>query len=353
MGGQAGWLLGVALVAGVAVLVASRLKRADPRTGWLIAVGGAFLTTGVAFSYASGIFHPYYVSLLAPFTAMLVGAGAAELPKHRWLAVAAIAAGVAVELKVLGDNAGSLVWLPPVLITAGVAAAVAVVATRRRAIALAAVTGALLIAPAAWSAQTLGHATNGTFPAGGPQSAGMGMGGVGGGGVRGRGRFGGGGRPPAGGRPGAGGPGGFAPPGNAAGAPGNATGGGRPGGGMFGGDTQSVTEALAYAKAHGGGTVAVSSQNGAGTQVIDGENVVAIGGFSGNESKVTTAWLADAVRSGKVRWVLTGGGAGFNDGRTGSRSVMAAVQNTCKPVNSVDGLYDCQGYADALAASDG
>jgi hypothetical protein len=27
------------------------------------------------------------------------------------------------------------------------------------------------------------------------------------------------------------------------------------------------------------------------------------------------------------------------------------VQSTCKAVNSVDGLYDCQGYADALAAS--
>lgn len=32
----------------------------------MIAVGGAFLTTAVVFSYASGIFHPYYVSFLAP-----------------------------------------------------------------------------------------------------------------------------------------------------------------------------------------------------------------------------------------------------------------------------------------------
>ena len=31
------------------------------------------------FSFASGIFHPYYVSLLAPFLAALVGAGAGEL----------------------------------------------------------------------------------------------------------------------------------------------------------------------------------------------------------------------------------------------------------------------------------
>ena len=30
---------------------------------------------------------------------------------------------------------------------------------------------------------------------------------------------------------------------------------------------------------------------------------------------------------------------------------MAAVENSCNPVDSVDGLYDCQGAASALAAS--
>jgi 4-amino-4-deoxy-L-arabinose transferase-like glycosyltransferase len=77
LGGQAGWLLGFALVSGVAVLVASRLRRGDARSGWLIAVGGAFVTTALVFSEARGIFHPYYVSLLAPFAAALTGAGVA------------------------------------------------------------------------------------------------------------------------------------------------------------------------------------------------------------------------------------------------------------------------------------
>ena len=76
LGDQAGWLLGFAVVAGLALLVLTRLRRRDQRTGWLIVVGGAFLTTAVVFSFASGIFHPYYVSFLAPFAAMLVGAGA-------------------------------------------------------------------------------------------------------------------------------------------------------------------------------------------------------------------------------------------------------------------------------------
>ena len=75
LGGQAGWLLGFAVVGGGALLALTRLRRTDARTGWLIAVGGAFAVTAVAFSFAQGIFHPYYVSLLAPFTAALVGGG--------------------------------------------------------------------------------------------------------------------------------------------------------------------------------------------------------------------------------------------------------------------------------------
>lgn len=75
LGGQAGWLIGTALVAGLGLLLLTRLRRTDARTGFLLAMGGAFLVTAVAFSRASGIFHPYYVSLLAPFVAALVGAG--------------------------------------------------------------------------------------------------------------------------------------------------------------------------------------------------------------------------------------------------------------------------------------
>ena len=62
LGGQAGWLLGFALVGGARRCSSRRACGArDARSGWLIAVGGAFLTTAVLFSFASGIFHPYYV----------------------------------------------------------------------------------------------------------------------------------------------------------------------------------------------------------------------------------------------------------------------------------------------------
>ncbi len=239
LGGQAGWLLGFALVAGLTLVVSSRLRRRDPVTGWILAVGGSALTAAVAFSTASGIFHPYYVSELAPFVAALVGAGAVRFAQGDLLARVAgplaIAGGVITELMVLSDNPGSLSWLAPVLIVVGVIAAGALAfgpdaRTRNAAIATAMAT--LLIAPATWSVQTLGHATSGTFPAGGPANAGGGFGGPGGGPGGGGGGFGGGqGGPPSGGQfgggqggPPSGGNGGVAP-GTAPGAGGTAPGG--------------------------------------------------------------------------------------------------------------------------------
>src|SRR3954471_10566751 len=94
LGGQAGWLLGFALVAGLALVASSRLRRRDPVTGWVLAAGGSALTIAVAFSFAQGIFHPYYVSELAPFLAALVGAGIARVARGDLVAgMVAIAGG--------------------------------------------------------------------------------------------------------------------------------------------------------------------------------------------------------------------------------------------------------------------
>jgi hypothetical protein len=350
LGGQAGWLLGFAVVAGIAAVVATRLRRSDARSGWIIAVGGAFATVALAFSFAQGIFHPYYVSLLAPFGAALVGAGVALLRsgdvRARVFGPLAVLAGGATEVAVLNANPGQLSWLPLVLVPAVAAAAVVLAATsaaRWRNAALATAFAVLLIAPASWAVQTLGHPTSGTFPAGGPVSASMG-GGPGGG------RFAGG---PGAGRFGGGPPGGF-PGGAAGGAPpsfagGNAAG----GGGRFGGNSAGLSAALSYAKQHGGGTVAVSSQEGASPSIISsGANVVGIGGFSGRESEVSVSWFADQVAAGHIRWVIADSTGGMpQDGRVGATKVLTAVAQTCKKVttNGVT-LYDCQGQAAALKA---
>ena len=197
LGDQAGWLLGFAVVAGLALLLLTRLRRRDPRTGWLIAVGGAFLCTAVVFSFASGIFHPYYVSFLAPFAAALVGAGVGlMLPRSlggvqdgraaRVIAPLAIGAGAITELVVLGELGDAMPWAKPVVI--GIAGACALLlaiegAGRLRAVVVAVAMAALLAAPAAWATDTLGHATSSTFPAGGPASASVGGPGGGGGGL--------------------------------------------------------------------------------------------------------------------------------------------------------------------------
>lgn len=419
LGGQAGWLLGFALAAGLAILFSCRLRRDDRRSGWLLVVGGAFLVTAVLFSFAKGIFHPYYVSLLAPFAAALVGAGAAELASGRVnvriFGPLAVAGGVAGELIVLGDYREELRWLVPILILAGVVAVVVLAVTRSRSARAAAVLGALavlLVAPATWAFDTLGHATNGTFPEGGPadvQTAAAG--GPGGFGLRGRGGFGGGSGPrlfgPSEGsrsgestrareasegvvhfgggegsaRAGGEGPGapGVGVPGVGGGAPRGFGGGAAPGigrGGFGGGapgdfGSQISSEALSYVKAHGGGTIAVSSQSTAASAIIEQDaDVAGIGGFSGRESDVSVAWLAQEVAKGKIRWVLDETGAGAfggvpSDGRAGSKGAMAAAAQACERVTLGEGesssaaggfggassatLYDCSGRAAAIA----
>ena len=278
----------------------------------MIGVGGAFLVSAVAFSAAAGIFHPYYVSLLAPFTAALVGAGAAQLAgsgrTDRVLAPVAVVAGMATELAVLAGRSeprGQVALLVAgVSVLAAATLAIADTARLRRA-ALGVALAALLVVPAVWSVQTLGHATSGTFPAGGPATtAGFG-------------------------------------------------GGGGPGGGMFGA-AGSLTEAIAYVEAQGGGTIAVSSQSSAARAALTaGVDVAALGGFSGRESEVSVDWLAERVAAGEIRWVLVDGERGGmgNDGRAGSSTAMSAVAATCTPVDGVDGLYDCSGAAEALAAA--
>ena len=106
--------------------------------------------------------------------------------------------------------------------------------------------------------------------------------------------------------------------------------------------------------ANGGGTVVVSSQSGASGQLIaSGANVAAIGGFSGRESQVSIAWLADAIEDGRIRWVLADGGGNMpSDGRIGASEAMAAVAQVGDAVSldSSATLYDMQGKADALRA---
>ena len=141
--------------------------------------------TAVAFSFAGGIFHPYYVSFLAPFAAALVGATFAQARRRRdapgrVLGALAIGAGAITEIVVIGNGADRtrLAGAADRRSPRGRRASFSPRMARRQRAGgpspSAGALGVLLIGPAIWSVETLGHPTSGTFPAGGPASAPMG-----------------------------------------------------------------------------------------------------------------------------------------------------------------------------------
>jgi hypothetical protein len=126
-------------------------------------------------------------------------------------------------------------------------------------------------------------------------------------------------------------------------APGGTEGGAMPGaagGGMFVG--QDLSGIVSYTESQGGGTIAVASQSEASSSIIEsGAEVAGIGGFSGKETSVSTSWLEEAVASGRIRRILSGGGITGGPGgqfggdtRQGSESAIAAVTATCTEVPS-------------------
>jgi hypothetical protein len=210
--------------------------------------------TGLVFSYAKGIIHPYYTVVLAPAIGALIGIGAVFLWQRRdrlfnRLTLAAGLALTGVWSYFLLGRADWAPWLRYAVLVATFVAAGAVMLdwrTRQRPVAAAIAATALLAAigaPLAYSAQTAATPHSGALPTAGPS---------------GRGGFGG----PRGGPGGPGGPGGFGgrpgrPPGNSrtvpglpggppAGFPGGGDGGfGRPrgGGGGLGGLLDASTPA--------------------------------------------------------------------------------------------------------------
>ncbi len=357
LGGQIGWLVPLAVVGLLAAvwLVRPRQLRfwrsfavrastglgAGPlrrRRASLIIWGTWFLTMAAFFSIA-GFYHRYYLTMLAPGVAALVGLGVAVLwrawQKRGWSGLVGWALPLAlvgtalVQRDIIADYPTWSARLAlPVLGLSGLAAVVLVLArlprrregrwiasraTRSARIALATGVLALLLIPAVWSGISVQANTSSTFPVAGPVIAG-GMGGIGGG--------------MAGGMMGGTGQTrgtaptmtgevptttGMAPPTNGAAPTGNreAPSGTAQGGGMGG---QIDAQMLAWLQAQQGDTtylVAVSSANQASSIIIEtGEAVMALGGFSGSDPILTTDELAELVANGTIRYVIVGGGQG-------------------------------------------
>jgi 4-amino-4-deoxy-L-arabinose transferase-like glycosyltransferase len=408
LGDQGGWLLPLAIVGALSALVHALRRRRRRELVLLTVAGGWFAAAAFVFSYSSGIIHTYYLSALAPATCALVGVGLVALWRDArrgglWLALPLAAIGLTAWLEVsLLRRTGYLPWLQPLVIAGALAAAGLLLTlafpslgSKRLRLALSATAiglagAAFLVAPAAWSETTLEAPVNGVFPGGGPDFvSGLGTASTG------RFVFGGGpglgGLPGGGRRPGAGG--GFTPPGTGSGfapptgsvapparggfapptgqggfspPPGAGSGTGRfaaPGGAGSGGagGASDIAAALTYVEAHGATdrfTLVVSSEQEAASYVVKGENVAAMGGFTGRETVLTNAYLARLVRSGQARYFLLGGSGGFGPGG-GSNAAASTIESACtqvsssvwNPASSSSGgrtLYDCGGRADAI-----
>jgi 4-amino-4-deoxy-L-arabinose transferase-like glycosyltransferase len=352
------------------------------------------LTQGVFFSVA-GFFHTYYLSMLAPGIAALVGIGAVSLWRayqrddwFGWLLPVALVVTAATQVYLLANYLDYRAWIAPIalgatLIAAGVLVWLRLQSARSSQAAVALASGqeptvieengefaveriepmarpqpsryqqlvriaapwivagamlALLVAPVAWVGASLASvSSNSTLPTAGPRQT-LASNGLTGGGFAGRGQgnggFSGG---FLGGGPRNGGNGSFTPPsggGNGAFTP--------PTGGTSGATAglQVNSDLIAYLEAHqtaGSYLFATTSSMTASPYIIEtGKPVMALGGFSGSDPILTTEQLQALIANGTVRYfLLSGGGGGFGGGGPGgSSSATSWVTSACTAVSS-------------------
>jgi 4-amino-4-deoxy-L-arabinose transferase-like glycosyltransferase len=195
VGGQTSWFLPLALLT-LAVMgvigyrrLLLRIPGGDPVQlgGWILWASW-LLVTGVVFSLAQGIWHPYYTSMLTPAIAAISAAGLALLWRMyhedsgpRWLLLPAAVAVTAAWALVLSSRDTSWYgWTRWIVIAAAVIALIGLLGTRLtmwqgRWISVTALimgVAAVLFTPTVWSAATaVEHGTNGGFPSAGPPNA--------------------------------------------------------------------------------------------------------------------------------------------------------------------------------------
>jgi 4-amino-4-deoxy-L-arabinose transferase-like glycosyltransferase len=332
IGGQITWLLPAALILALAAFIVMRGGRRDLRRATLMLFTAWLLVTALTFSFAEGIFHAYYTVALAPAIAGVVAMGASVLWSHRaegWsriIAAAAILATVLWGFALLSEAATWLPWLKWTALGLGVVAAVLLLLpqrSRRMAVTTIAITlTAGLLAPAAYTIDTVLTGHTGSIVTAGPTV----LGDLGGGGGR---------------------PGGGGQPGGGRGAPGAQDGTGvRPGGAqpLFGNTSagSAVTALLsANASEYTWVAAAVGSDSAAGYQLATQESVMPVGGFNGTDPSPTLAEFKADVAAGKIHYFIGGSVGQGNGGSSASSSIASwvAANFTAKTVDGVT-LYD-------------
>ncbi|MFL5860036.1 MAG: ArnT family glycosyltransferase [Solirubrobacteraceae bacterium] len=320
MGGQASWLLPVALLAfGAGLVLTRRAPRTDRARAALLPWGGWLIVSGLVFSLSSGVIHTYYTVALAPAIAALVAIGGRMRWDRRASARARVIAGGAVAVtagwawELLDRTPSWLPWLRTLIILVAGGCLAALLAAslwrpmRRRLAGVAVVLGlvASLAGPVAYSGQTATTSQTGSVPSAGPASAG---------GLR--------------GVPGA----------LPTGAPAS-------GAGRFGGQA-TVSAALKRALEAGAGhyrwvAATLGSQSAASLELATGgDPVMAIGGFSNQGGNITLAQFQRHVRAGEVHYYIASAGGGPGGG--GSSSAITTWVKTHYQAVTIGGetVYD-------------
>ncbi len=183
LAGQASWLLPLACLGLLAAAWQERLRFPPGRRHAALWMWAAWLAPMLAFFSVASLFHRYYLMMLSPAIAALVGAGVTAMgadvrrPGWRgWLLPLALVGTAAVEAAILSDFPAWSRWLtPPVVGLCLVAAAVLAVARLLRradrplsALAVAVGVAALLLAPAAWACTPLCYGGDAALPYAGP-----------------------------------------------------------------------------------------------------------------------------------------------------------------------------------------
>jgi 4-amino-4-deoxy-L-arabinose transferase-like glycosyltransferase len=361
IGGQITWLLPAALVLLLVALIVMRGPRGELKRATLLLFGGSLVITALVFSFAGGIFHAYYTVALAPALAAVVAMGASMLWSYRAQGWAKIVAAVVVlgtvtwAFVLLGEASTWLPWLKWVVLVLGVGAAVLLLLPQRGKRMLvgtiAAALLATLLAPTAYTIETVTTAHSGSIVTAGPTVASSMGGGFGGGGqTGGRGGFGGG----QGGVPGArtGTNGGQAPTGIGGGLRARGNIGAQTGGGFGGGGGGSLLNSgsvgSTLAKLLSANTskytwvaAAIGSNSAAGYQLAMQDAVMPIGGFNGSDPSPTLAEFKADVAAGKIHYFIDGS-VGASNGGSSASSVIASWVKANFTAKTVDGvtLYD-------------
>jgi 4-amino-4-deoxy-L-arabinose transferase-like glycosyltransferase len=334
---EASWLLPLALLGLILVPLAIYLRRREdnPRRPALLALslwGAWLLPEGAYFSYTTGLFHPYYLIMLGPSLAALVGAAVWAVrqveQERRWVgfglaALAAAATGL-LQLSIL-KNYPEYAGLAALVSGAGLGGLallgfpVEIDGARswggwRGKAAAALLCIALLAAPLVWSVQvTLDPQVDQIgLPSASQFTSQTGQGLAGG----------------FGGPPGLPLPGGIGPlPG------GNALPGGPP--------AQVSSDVIAYLEANtppGSYLVAtVSAQEAAPLVLATGRPVLTFGGFTGNDPVVDATRLAEMVAGGQLRFVLIASGPDRP-----RPDVLGWITQNCQVSAASSSLYDCR-----------